>query len=111
MMLREIRKARGLSGAEVARRIGVPQSTYSSWEHGVSFSLSSACDICDVLGCTLDQLAGRERRSDGTFHQIEDVYASLNIPARKKFAEYGSDLAANPANTQTVLKIRKKEES
>ena len=104
-MLKEIRKARKLSGAEVARRIGVPQTTYSCWERETApISLEKACDICDVLDCTLDQLAGRERRSDGTWAEIEDIYLSLNGVGREKLAEYAEDLASNPRNTQKSLR-------
>ena len=101
MKIREIREARGLSGSEVARRLGIPQSTYSTWETGkVAINVYQACDLCDVFGCTLDQLAGRERGADGTWREIEDIYASLNNIGRDKLVDYAEDLASNPRNTQ-----------
>ena len=105
MNLREIRKARGLTGEEVAKRMNISRGTYSLWENEkVPFTIVQACDLCDIFDCTLDQLAGRERRSDGTWAEIEDIYLSLNGVGREKLAEYAEDLASNPRNTQKSLR-------
>lgn len=64
--LRELREARGLSVRDMCRRLGVEDSRYRKWEsgtNGLPLEYSLAC--CDVLGCTLDELAGRDASSDG----------------------------------------------
>lgn len=46
--------------SEFAARMGVTRPAASMWESGArELSLDRACDICDVLHCTLDELAGR----------------------------------------------------
>lgn len=46
--------------AEVARRVGVSRETMSGWLNGSATpSLSNAVSIADVLGISLDELAGR----------------------------------------------------
>lgn len=100
MRLRELREAKGISGSELARRIDVPQTTYSSWEReAVPLSVRKACDICDVLGVTLDELAGREQRADGTWHTIEDNYVRMNDIGRELLAYQSTLIALDPQNT------------
>ena len=60
--LKELRKAAGWRTAEdFAKHIGIPTKTYRNYEQGVrNLYLDVACELCDALGCTLDELAGRE---------------------------------------------------
>lgn len=73
LMLKELRKAAGFgSAAAFAERIGQNQNTYASYEQGRRpLPMDVACDICDVLGCTLDELMGRSVR-------VEYHYITLN---------------------------------
>lgn len=60
--LQELRKAAGYRSAEsFAERMGIKVKTLRNYEQGVTdFSLDFACNVCNVLGCTLDELVGRE---------------------------------------------------
>lgn len=59
-VLRMLRKAKGHSVVEMANFFGVNDSTYRKWELGSSnMSFTTACDLADFFGVTLDELAGR----------------------------------------------------
>lgn len=56
--LKELRKAAGWSNADdFAKHLGIPAKTYRNYEQGVrSINLEIACDICNALGCTLNDI-------------------------------------------------------
>lgn len=60
--LQAIRKRAGYKSAVAfAERIGMPKDTYTAIEQGkTGLSLERAWFFADILGCTLDELAGRE---------------------------------------------------
>ena len=100
LKLKELRNAKGMTGEELGRAIGVSAPTIYNWEaERVNMTIAQACSICDVLGCTLDQLAGRERRADGTWHVADGIYGALNSLGQEKLVEYAEDLTANPKYT------------
>lgn len=60
--LQELRKEAGYGSARAfAEHIDMPVATYTDYEQGRrAFTLERAWFFADALGCTLDQLAGRE---------------------------------------------------
>lgn len=60
--LQEVRKKAGFKSARAfAEHIGMPVATYTDYEQGRrSFTLEKALEFADALGCSLDELAGRE---------------------------------------------------
>jgi len=55
------RREAGYTQKELAAALGVPFSTYRSWEYKtVKLTLENAISICNVLGCTPNNLAGIE---------------------------------------------------
>ncbi|MFB2021699.1 helix-turn-helix domain-containing protein [Pseudoflavonifractor sp. P01025] len=59
--LRELREAKGFSQVELARRINVTPGSVAHWELGMkNISMGNIIALCDLLGCTADQLLGRE---------------------------------------------------
>lgn len=61
MRLRHFRKAKGWNQSELAEKIGSTLRIISSYERGeTEVPLSVAVRLCEVLGCTLDELAGRK---------------------------------------------------
>ena len=51
----------GMTAEQLADRLGVAPGTVASWTSGQrGMGLDRACDICDVFGKTLDELACRE---------------------------------------------------
>lgn len=61
--LKEVRMAKGLGQEDLAKALDVTQGLVSQYESGtVPIVLSMVLDICDVLGCSLDYLLGREHQ-------------------------------------------------
>ncbi|MDY5809524.1 MAG: helix-turn-helix transcriptional regulator [Coriobacteriales bacterium] len=60
--LQKMRKAAGWKSARAfAEHIGMPVDTYTQYEQGKrTMNIEVAWDLADELGCTIDQIAGRE---------------------------------------------------
>ena len=54
--LKKFRKAKGLSVKEVARHVGVAESTYRDWEYGRMIKGEPYLKIAEVLGVSLSSL-------------------------------------------------------
>ena len=58
--LKELRQAQGLSVAQMCARLGIQDSRYRKWEsNSAQIPLAYAVSCCDILHCSLDELAGR----------------------------------------------------
>lgn len=61
MRLKELRKARGLTQAQVAAILSVPTKTYQNYEREVRYpDMDVMCLLADRYGVTLDYLVGRD---------------------------------------------------
>lgn len=61
LQIKRHRKAAGLTQVELAKAVGVVQSTVAEWERGTSAPLPHKLPlIADQLHCTIDQLFGRD---------------------------------------------------
>lgn len=59
--MKTLRVAAGITQADLANRLGVKQSTVSMWESSEAYPRGEVLPkIADLLGCTIDQLFGRE---------------------------------------------------
>lgn len=59
--LKSIRTKNELTQTELAKQLGVTQSTVAMWESGTVMPTGAMIpQIADVLGCTIDALYGRE---------------------------------------------------
>jgi transcriptional regulator with XRE-family HTH domain len=59
--IRELRRARGLTQQQLAHLVDVTVTAVSMWETGVRTPyLETASRLADVLGCTIDDIAGRK---------------------------------------------------
>ena len=57
----EVRKQKGMNQFDLAEAMGCTQGLISKYEAGqANIHLNTLIDICDVLGCSLDYLLGRE---------------------------------------------------
>ena len=60
LQMKSIRIKQGLKQEEAATLCGIPTRRWGSYERGErGLSLEDACQIADVLECSLDELAGR----------------------------------------------------
>lgn len=61
MHIKQAREAAGLKQYEVARRLGISQSSVSAWEKGEAYpAAENLIKLADILGTTTDALLGRE---------------------------------------------------
>lgn len=59
--MRDMREDLKLNQATFAKELGVPVSTYSSWERGrTSPDITTVIKIADFFDCSIDELVGRE---------------------------------------------------
>lgn len=60
--LKSLREATGLSVNQMSSKLGVKADTYRKWESEANaIPLARAWECADVLHCSLDELAGREK--------------------------------------------------
>ena len=65
MKIREYREKRGLTGAQLAQRVGVDDTTVCAWESGrINPRAEKLPRLADALGCTIDELFGRQAAED-----------------------------------------------
>lgn len=104
LQLMRLRKQAGYrSRDDFAKEIEVNKYTYKSWETGAAMmSLEQACQICNVLNCTLDQLAGRTppgaAAADERLERIERAYRDMNETGRDALETSARALHALPEN-------------
>ena len=73
-----------------------------SWEDGVRMlSLKQACDIADLLDCTLDELAGRYFQpaaySDPRQQALNHSYSLLDEKSRGELSGLAATMTADPS--------------
>lgn len=68
LQLKRLRREKGYQTQQsFADAFGVPKRQVTAWESGErKLSLERACDVADFLGCSLDELAGRDFLRDTT---------------------------------------------
>ena len=104
LQLMRLRKEAGYKNRDdFAAHIGVNKYTYKSWETGVAMmNLEQACQISNVLGCTLDELAGRTPPAapvaDPRLERIQRAYREMNETGRDALATNARALHALPEN-------------
>lgn len=93
LFLKELRKKAGLKQQEVAEQAGIKLSTYRTWEQGVAkkIPLEAACSICEVLGCTPNDLCGWyiDNPQDAPVAKA-DVHAGLSRDEAVLISDYRS---------------------
>ncbi len=63
LMLSEIRKRVGMTQEELGAAVGATRRQIGAWERGENdMPMDFAMQIANVLGCTIDELAGRKQR-------------------------------------------------
>lgn len=94
--LQKMRKAAGYKSAqEFANKMGINVKTYTNHEQGGSFSLAQAWEYADALGCTIDDIAGREHVPDELTADERHV-----IDAMRSTDERGRDVIVAIADSQ-----------
>lgn len=100
LQLKALRKRAGFNTqADLAQTLGMNPRTYASWEREeVKLTLGDAQRIADVLGCSLDELAGRaepaNRRSSASAEDARQRLAGAAGAAGRGSAGAASALSA-----------------
>lgn len=63
--LRELRAKKGVSQADVAKRLGVSRATYVQYETGVNTPMKKLSELASFYGVTTDYLLGRQEIKKG----------------------------------------------
>lgn len=59
LLLKELRKQRGITQEELANGVGQSKRVVGAWERlETQICLDDACRVCDALGCTPNDLCG-----------------------------------------------------
>lgn len=90
LQLKLLRVRAGLSQDEMAERLGIKTSRYGTWERGERMmSLEQACQVAEVLGCSLEELVGQssatERKTakqDPSLDELHDCWEASSESAR-----------------------------
>ena len=104
LQLMKLRKEAGFKSRKaLADALGDDYSErqIKSWEDGVRMlSLKQACDIADLLRCTLDELAGRSwsppEYSDPRQAALNHCYSQLNERSKGELSGLASTMTADP---------------
>ena len=91
----DLRRAAGYrSGKEFAAALGIPATTYSRYERGLTdpssgIPLRAAWAIADKLNCSIDAIVGRAGDDDvATKHDLNMIYRSLSESGQTMLDEY-----------------------
>lgn len=59
----ELRKTKGMSQAELARRVHLTRSSINSWEQELTYpSVDSLCSLADIFHVSVDYLVGYSKK-------------------------------------------------
>lgn len=108
LQLKRLRKQAGFkTQGDLAAALEIPERRYASWERGeVAMSLEQAIMVCEILGCTLDELAGRDwpkstakkPKEDKQKSSLDQFYTSMNDAGRATLLSIAKSLEKDPDN-------------
>ncbi|WP_027826369.1 helix-turn-helix domain-containing protein [Ligilactobacillus saerimneri] len=85
--IRDLRKQKKMSQSELAKIIGVTQTTITAWETGKAEPASSAvANLADYFGVTTDYLLGRpeeKKEKDSNSVDLADMDALLTYQGKQ----------------------------
>lgn len=85
MTIKQYREANGMTQAELAAALGVPQSNYSRWERGtVNPSAETLRKIAAVFGCRTDDIAPAVRQLKARDIFTAEAYEALTPEERRR---------------------------
>ncbi len=106
LALRELRTKAGLQQSELGKMVGVSNRVISAWEREeTQLTINDACKLANVLGCTLDELAGRESQSD-TDPRLAREWRGMGPNSRAALLAAAESFAAQPGNVSGGGSVR-----
>ena len=105
-LIREARKAAGLTQKELAQKMGVVQTVVSEYETGKRKpKLLTLASIAKAIGCPWENLVGEDyttitfesgKNTNFSDPDIMIPYSKLNTDGKQKVVNYAEDLATMP---------------
>ena len=87
----------GITKAEVADKLGVNRKTVYMWLSGQSsMPVYAAVEISGMLGCTMDELVGRDKPMPAGNDLISVIYDNINDEGKKTMEEHAIMCRLNP---------------
>ncbi len=107
LKLQAIRKGAGLKQYEMAEKLGIDVRTYGAWERGENMiNLAQAYECAIVLGCTIDEIAGRkpikQSFTDARQEAMNRDYASLSEAGKAAAAGAVSGILAQEGRDRSL---------
>lgn len=105
----EAREAKGMSGAQLARELGMSQQKYHPYEHDREMKASMIVKVCAVLECSPSWLLGI--RDDGMnlppeselLKSLKQEFEKLNTKGKKKAVEDVGELVFVPEYRKSAM--------
>ena len=102
LQLKRFRSLRGYSQDEMAQKLGIKKSRYGTWERGERMmSLEQAYNVTEILGCTLDELVGRDHSrdfADPGQAALNACYENMNDDGKGTLVSVARSLERDTAN-------------
>lgn len=102
LQLKRFRSLRGYSQDEMAQKLGIKKSRYGTWERGERMmSLEQAYNVTEILGCTLDELVGRDHSrdfADPGQAALNACYENMNEDGKGTLVSVARSLERDTAN-------------
>jgi transcriptional regulator with XRE-family HTH domain len=87
-LIKELRLQKGLSQAEIAKRIGVSRQSYLSFEQGkTELNLSEIIKLTDLLGISLDEIKHGVKPNYPKYKQMILAYLRTNLGSKAKITK------------------------
>ena len=97
--LKKLRKDKGFTQEKLAIAVGATKRQIGAWERGENdIPMDYAVSIADTLGCSVDEIAGRDKTMPVPMltyeeRQIIRMYRSMNAQGRERLIEQAAFLA------------------
>lgn len=103
--VRELRKKKGMTQAELSKKSGVAQQTVSNIESGRNEPSGTTIGmLASALGCTADELIGNtQSHADGLTDEEKEllhIFRQLNADGRQLMLEQAESILSRPALRQ-----------
>ena len=113
--LKEIHKKCSLRHKEITEKLGFDWRTFGSWERGErTMNLEQAYNCAVVLGCSIDEIAGRPLRDPSEFSdpreaELHRCYRSCDRDRQDRLLDTARDFASMSGVFPNLLYLRRRE--
>lgn len=93
--IRDLRKEKGYSQQQMARKLHITQGAISQWENGTTTPAADQLSaLADVFEITVDELLGREEKKPATTDGLDEKLVNLLVSLSPAEAQRVQDFVA-----------------